>query len=118
MPVKSNIYVQGTPVRLQVQQNPLIGTDPWRRRVLLTRNTPLTVSTFPQRTSGPRGRSRSSRRGNGMVDNATGACATRSLAKDEARGRDCPCIGTRIVVEPCDDLIKPVAEPFGRNADL
>ena len=52
-----------------------------------------------------------------MVDNATGACATRSLAKDEARGRDCPCIGTRIVVEPCDDLIKPVAEPFGRNAD-
>ena len=49
-----------------------------------------------------------------MVDNATGACATRSLAKDEARGRDCPRIGTRIVIEPCDDLIKPVAEPFGR----
>ncbi len=34
MPVKSNIYVQGTPVRLQVRQNPLIGTDPRRRRVL------------------------------------------------------------------------------------
>src|SRR5437868_4930666 len=34
MPVKSNIYVQGTPVRLQVRQNPLIGTDPRRRFVI------------------------------------------------------------------------------------